>query len=172
MGFTKSEADPNLYYMVVDDDPVILVLFVDALFLTGSKKLIIRCKRELASEFEMKDLGLLHYFLGLEVWQRPGEIFLSQGKYTVGILQRFDMMDCKSMVTPMEANLKKLAGLDPDLVDPAMYKQLIGSLMYLVNTRPDICFVVSTLSQFMIEPRREHWVATKHILGYLKGAIG
>jgi len=86
-----------------------LVLYVDDLFPTGSEKLIVTCKKELASEFEKKDLGLLHYFLGLEVWQRPGEIFLSEGKYTIEILQRFDMMDCKSMVTPMEANLKKMA---------------------------------------------------------------
>jgi len=72
--------DPNIYYMVVGDDRVILVLYVDDLFLTGSEKRIVRCKRELDSEFEMKDLEFLHYFLGLEVWQRPGEIFLNQGK--------------------------------------------------------------------------------------------
>lgn len=76
------------------------------------------------------------------------------------------------MVTPMEANLKKLAASDSYLVEPTMYRQLIGSLMYLVNTRPDISFVVSTLSQFMIEPRYEHWAATKHALRYLKGTVG
>jgi hypothetical protein len=123
LGFTKSDADPNLYYKVVDGDPLILVLYVDDLFLTGAERLIVRCKRELASEFEMKDLGLMHYFLGLEVWQRPGEIFLGQGKYTVEILHRFGMMDCKSMATPMETNLKKLSDStsDSDLVDPTMY---------------------------------------------------
>jgi hypothetical protein len=66
-----------------------LILYVDDLFLTGDEKLIVGCKRELASEFKMKDLGLMHYFLGLEVWQRSDEIFLSQGKYIVEILQRF-----------------------------------------------------------------------------------
>ena len=78
LGFTKSEADPNLYYKVVDGDPLILVLYVDDLFLTGAERLIFGCKRELASELEMKDLGLMHYFLGLEVWQRPSEIFALQ----------------------------------------------------------------------------------------------
>jgi hypothetical protein len=68
MGFMKSEADPNLYYNLVCEDPLILVLYVDDLFLTGSKKLIGGCKRELASEFEMKDIRLMHYFLGLEMW--------------------------------------------------------------------------------------------------------
>jgi hypothetical protein len=73
--------------------------------MTRDEKFIIGCKRELSSEFEIKDLGLMHYFLGLEVWQRSDEIFLSQGKYIVEILQRIRMMDCKSMTTPM-INLK------------------------------------------------------------------
>jgi hypothetical protein len=64
---------------------------VDNLFLTGSQRLIADCKRDLASEFDMKDLGIMHYFLGLEVWQRDGEIFLGQGKYTMEILKRFRM---------------------------------------------------------------------------------
>ena len=88
LGFTRSNADR--------EKPLILVLYVDDLFLTGTDPLIHQCKRELASEFEMKDLGLMHYFLGLEVWQRPGEIFLSQGKYIVKLLERFGMVDCKS----------------------------------------------------------------------------
>ena len=71
---------------------MILVLCVDDLFLTGNEKLIGWCKKKLASEFEMKDLGLMHYFLGLEVWQRQKEIFLSQGKYTIDILKRFGML--------------------------------------------------------------------------------
>ena len=132
-----------------------LILHVDDLFLTGDEKLIVGCKRELTSEFEMKELGLMHYFLGLEVWQRPDEIFLSQGKYIVEILQRFRMMDYKSMATPM-INLKLLSDKSSDLVDPTMYKQLIGSLMYLVNTRLDICFAVNTLSQYVVEPRHVH----------------
>jgi hypothetical protein len=94
------------------------------------------CKQDLASEFEMKDIGLMHYFLGLEVWQQPGEIFLGQGKYVVDILRRFRMGDCKPMTTPMITNLKKLSASDSELVDPTLYRQLIGSLMYLVNTRP------------------------------------
>jgi hypothetical protein len=120
----------------------------------------------------MKDLGLMHYFLGLEVWQRPDEIFLSQGKCTFEILQRFGMMDCKSMATPMVTNMKLLSDSSSDLVDPTMYRQLIGSMMYLVNSRPDICFAVDTLSQYMVEPRHVHLVATKHVLRYLHGTVG
>jgi hypothetical protein len=80
----------------------------------------------------MKDVGLVHYLLGLEVWHRPYEIFLSQGKYTIEILQRFEMMDCKSMATTMMINLNLLNDSSLDLVDPMMYIKLIGSLMYLV----------------------------------------
>jgi len=89
LGFTRRNVDLNLYFKVVQDMPLILVLYVDDLFLTGSEPLMLKCKRELTFEFEMKDLGLMHYFLGLEVWQRPSEIFLSQGKYVVKFLERF-----------------------------------------------------------------------------------
>jgi hypothetical protein len=171
-GFTKSDVDPNLYYKVEDGFPLILVLYVDDLFLTGDEKLIDGCKRELTSEFEMKDLGLMHYFLGLEVWQRPDEMFLSQGKYTFDILQRFRMMDCKSIATPMVMNLKLLSDSSSDLVDPTMCKQLIRSLIYLVNTRTNICFAVNTLSQYMVESRHVHLVATNHVLRHLHGTTG
>jgi hypothetical protein len=79
--FTKSKVDPNLHYKVEDTGPVILLLYVDYLFLTGDEKIITKCKRKFGSEFKMKDLGVMHYFLGLEVWQKPDEIFLCQGKY-------------------------------------------------------------------------------------------
>ena len=76
LGFQKSDADPNLYYIVVGEDPLILVLYVNDLFITGAERLIEGCKKDLASEFEMKDIKLKHYFLGLEVWQEEGHIFL------------------------------------------------------------------------------------------------
>ena len=94
----------------------------------------------------MKDLCQMHYFLGLEVRQRPDEIFLSQGKYTLEILKRFQMTDCKSMPTPMVMDLKKMNDTDSEDVDPHLYRQVIGSLMYLFNTRPDIFYAVNVLS--------------------------
>jgi hypothetical protein len=128
LGFSKSVVDPNLYYNIVGDECLILVLYVDDLFLTGSESLIVECKCALASEFKMKDLGMMHYFLGLEVWQRTNEILLSQGKYTVEILKKFEMTDCKPMPTPMVMDLKKLNETSFDLIetDPHLYKQLIG----------------------------------------------
>jgi hypothetical protein len=127
-------------YKAATDKCLILILYIDDLFLAGSESLIVKCKRALTSEFELKDLGLMHYFLGLEVWQRTDEIFLSQGKYTVEILKKFGMIDCRSMPTPKVMNLKKMneASSDSGEIYPHLYRQLIGSLMYLVNTRLDI----------------------------------
>ena len=78
----------------------------------------------MASEFEMKDLGMMHYFLGLKVWQRTNEIFLSQGKYTIEILKKFGMLNCKPRATPMVTNLKKLSvsSYDSDKIDSNLYK--------------------------------------------------
>ena len=81
------------------------------------------------------------------------------------------MMDWKAMTTPMESNLKLLSDASSKLVDATMYRQMTGSLMYLMNTRPDICFAVNTLSQFLTDPRHVHLIDTKHILRYLKGAV-
>jgi hypothetical protein len=116
LGFTKSKADSNLYFKIMNNEPIILLLYVDNLFLTREKNLITECKKRLASEFEMKYLGLMHYLLGLEVWQSPEKIFLNQGKYTVEILKRFDMLECKPMNTPMEAKLKLLVDTSSELM--------------------------------------------------------
>jgi hypothetical protein len=171
LGFTKSKADSNLYFKVMNDDPMILFLYVDELFLIGEENPITECKKRLASKFEMKDLGLMHYFLGLEVWKSPERIFLNQGKYAVEILKRFDMLECKSMNTPMEMKLKMLVDTWLELIDATLYRQIIGSLIYLTNTILDICFSMNTLSQFLVEPRHVHLVAAKHVMGYLKGTL-
>ena len=122
--------------------PLILVLYVDDLFLTGDERLIGDCKSNLAVEFEMKYLGLMHYFLGFEVWQRDGGFFIRQGKYPIEILKRFRMEDCNPMAIPLVSTWRKI--------------DASGLLMYLVNTRPDISFAVNSLSQFMVDPRRVH----------------
>lgn len=158
LGFTRSNADPNLYFKVVQGMALILVLYVNDLFLTSSEPLMLEYKRELTSEFEKMDLGLRHYFLGLEAWQRPGEIFLSQRKYVVKLLEIFGMVECKSLTTSIVMNFEKLCGdaTGPDLANPFEYRQLFGASIFLVNTCLDTCFAVNTLSQFTIEPLHAH----------------
>jgi hypothetical protein len=89
MGFQKSDVDPNLYFIIRGEDMLILILYVDDLFITRAEHLIAECKRGLASEFEMSDIELLYYFLGMEVWQEEVHIFLGQRKYVADILRRF-----------------------------------------------------------------------------------
>ena len=89
---------------------------------------------------------MMHCFLGMEVWQNADGISLGQGKYMVEILKRFGMMDYKAMTTPMASNLKLLSDASSETVDTMMYRQMIGSLMYLTNTRLDICFAMNTSS--------------------------
>ena len=121
IGFQKHEADPNLYYIVVGGVSLILLLYVDDLFITGREHLIDVCKKDLASEFEMTDRGLMHYYLAMEVWQEDGHVFLSQGKYATDVLRRFQMEDCRPMSTPMTTNWKKLHASEGELVDTTLF---------------------------------------------------
>ena len=89
---------------MVEGKPLIIVLYVNDLILTGDDQLIQSCKEDLAREFEMKDMGLMHYFLGMEVWQKDGEVFVSQGKYANEILKYFYMEKCKPMQTRLARN--------------------------------------------------------------------
>ena len=109
-------------------------------------------------------MGMMNYLLGLEFWQKPDDIFLNQGKYAIDILKRSKMMDCKPVPTPMVLNLKLLSDNSSETVDATMYRQMIGPLMYLTNTRPDICFAVNTLSQYMVEPISVHLIVAKHVM--------
>ena len=115
---------------------MMLLLYVDDLFVTGMDGLIYDMKRKLAVEFEMKYLSMMHYFLCMEVWQNADGIFLGKGKYAVEILKRFGMMDGKELTTPMASNLKLLSDASSNSVDAIVYCQMIGSLMYFNNMRP------------------------------------
>ena len=105
------------------------------------------------------------------MWQNTNGIFLGQGKYAVDILKRFRMMECKAMTTPMGSNLKLLSDASSKMVDAMMYHQMICSLMYLMNTRPDIFFSMNTLSQLLTDPRHVHLMVSKNVVRYLKGTV-
>eukprot|EP00253_Pinus_taeda_P008197 PITA_08197 len=132
-------------------------------------QLIISCKEDLAREFDMKDMGVMHYFLGVEVWQQDGEVFVSQGKYANEILKRFHMENSKPMQTPLAGNWRKEDATSKEVVEATMYQQLVGSLMYIVNTPPDLCFAVNQLSQAVVQPTKLFWKEAKHVLRYTIG---
>ena len=117
----------------------------------------------------MTDLGHLHYYLGIEMIQKPYSIFITQQKYIGDLLQKFGMADCKPLSTPMEKNIKLTLDDSSTLVDATLYRKLVGSLIYATTTRPNIAFAVGVLSRFIQQPRQAHWSAAKRILRYLKG---
>jgi len=136
LGFTKSEVDANLYHILAEGKLFIIVLYVDDLILTSDEKLIKSCKENLVREFEMKDIGLMHYFLGMEVWQGDEEFLVSQGKYANKILKKFQTERNKPMETPLACNWRKEDVNSSEVVEATIYRKLVSSLMYLVNTRP------------------------------------
>jgi hypothetical protein len=149
---------------------VILVLYVDDLIITLNNEAHIKqVKEELKVGFKMTDLGTLHYYLGVEVSQHPNQIFLSQTKYAIELLKKFRMEDCKPSLTPMEQKLKLSKFEGGELVNSTKYMKLVGSLIYLRNTRPNLSYSVSILSRFMQEPRESHWNLAKRVLRYIQG---
>ncbi|XP_048127806.1 secreted RxLR effector protein 161-like [Rhodamnia argentea] len=117
----------------------------------------------------MTDLGLMRYFPGIEVIQSTAEIFMSQKKYVQEILDRFQMKNCNPVTTPTEFGLKLLKDPDGSKVDSTLYKQIVGSIMYLTGTRPDIMHDVSLISRYMEHPTELHMQAAKRIFRYLQG---
>eukprot|EP00253_Pinus_taeda_P020510 PITA_20510 len=126
-------------------------------------------RRTFAREFKLKDMGLMHYFLSMEVWQKDGELFVSQGKYTNDLIKRFNMEKCKPMQTPLVGNWRKEVATSREEVEATVYRQFVDSLMYLMNTQPDLCYAVNQLSQAMVQPTKMFWKAEKHVLRYFKG---
>lgn len=117
----------------------------------------------------MTDLGLMRYFFGIQVQQTKGEIFICQEKYIEDLLTNFHMEACKLVSTPISVNVKLQQNDGAKMADAKTYRSLIGSLIYLTNTRPDIVHSVSLISRFMDKPIKLHYEATKRILCHLQG---
>ena len=129
----------------------------------------LKSSKEMKREFEMTDLGLMKYFLGLEVRQGPSGIFVSQEAYSKDILKKNKMANSNSVSTLMEQGTKLSRYDGGDRVDSTRYQSLVGSLRYLTCTRPDISYNVGVVSRFMEEPVYTHWKALKRILQYIRG---
>eukprot|EP00253_Pinus_taeda_P028322 PITA_28322 len=132
-------------------------------------QLIKNFKSVMKEEFEMTDMGFLRYFLGIEVDQNEKGNFISQARYVNQVLSRFNMQKCKAAITPTVMGLKLSREDNSKDFDPSLYKSIVGSLMYLTTTRPDIMYAVSLISRFIERPKEAHWQAAKRILRYVKG---
>jgi len=152
--YTRIEAYENLYQIVVEGKLLIIVLYVDDLILTSDENLIKYWKDDFARKFEMKYMALMHYFLGLEVQKGDGELFISQGKYANKILRKLCMESRKHMDTPLASSWRKEDSTSGEEVEATIYRQLVGSLLYLVNIRPEMCYGVNQLSQAMVKPTK------------------
>ena len=173
MGFSQTKSDPCIYTSGGDDSFYIGV-YVDDLILAGKDKAKMkRVKEELASEFDIKDLGKLSYFLGMSIIQdqEKKKIWMGQPTYTEKLLSKMGMNNCNPVSTPADpSNHLVKAAEDDEVVDQPLYQSLIGSLMYLATcTRPDIAYSVGVLARFSSKPNQSHWTAAKRVLRYLKG---
>jgi hypothetical protein len=119
----------------------------------------------------MKELGELNHFLGFEVDRTKQGIFLGQQKYAKDLLQRYGMLDCKPISTPMDSNVRLQEDEGKELEDVTMYRQLVGSLIYLTLTRTNISNLVGVVSRYMSDPKKPHLDAVRCILRYIKGTI-
>jgi len=170
-GFLKSSNEPSLYIKNQGaHNFLILCLYVDDLMYTStSEEMINEVKEAMIREYEMTDLGLMKYFLGIQIKQEPGRIFISQEKYIDDLLKKFQMKDCKPMPTPMITSEKMSKNDEVEKVNETNYQSLVGSLIYLTHTRSDIIHTVGMVSRFMSEPNKNHYAAAKRILRYIKG---
>ena len=191
-GLHQSRCDHSVFYQRTDDGVILLVVYVDDIVITGDNTSgISLLKNFLNSHFQTKDLGPLKYFLGIEVMRSKKGILLTQRKYVLDLLEETGTLGSAPSSVPMIPNpfldlddtvpFETLPEdmrnkLDPKKIKPfeipERYRRLVGKLNYLTVTRPDITFVVSVLSQFMIAPTVAQWEALEHVLHYLKGAPG
>ncbi|CAL8999384.1 unnamed protein product [Prunus brigantina] len=172
-GFKQCNSDHTLFLKHQKGKVTTLIIYVDDMIITGNdKQEISQLQDYLATEFEMKDLGGLKYFLGIEVARSQQGIFLSQRKYVLDLLTDTGMLDCKPADTPIVQNHH--LGEYPDQVptNKERYQRSVGRLIYLSHTRPDIAYAVSVVSQFMHSPSEDHMNAVLRILRYLKSAPG
>jgi len=172
LGFRGAKTDSSLFIFKSPEFTMFILIYVDDIIITCSKDSAIdNLLSLLQSDFSIKDLGLLNFFLGIEVVDTPDGSLLSQKRYILDILRRTNMVAAKPVSSPMSTatNLSAFEGAFFD--DPTLYRSTVGALQYLCITRPDISFTVNKLSQFLHQPTVLHWQSIKRLLRYLKQTI-
>jgi hypothetical protein len=173
LGFKESKEDTSLFYLNTSKLVTFILVYVDDIIVASSKSnATVALLNKLSDEFTLKDLGDLHYFLGIEVSKIKEGIVLTQEKYANDILRRAGMTQCKPCTTPMSTS-EKLVINKGTLLRPkeaTRYRSIVGALQYLTLTRPEICFAVIKVCQYLCAPTECHWAAVKRILRYVKSS--
>ena len=172
-GFIQSKADYSLFTKVTDHSFTALLVYVDNIIVTtDSMESVTQLQKFFDQKFNIKDLGALRYFLGIEVARSSKGIYICQRKYALDILTDSGTLGSKPVKLPLDQNLKLSKEAGDPLPDPSVYRRLIGRLLYLTLTRPNISYPVQTLSQFMEVPTTSHLAAATKVLRYIKKAPG
>ena len=173
-GFSQAKTDSSLFIIQTSTSFIALLIYVDDVIIASNDLKEIDVVKKFPHEsFTIKDLGELKYFLGIEVARSAKGIVLSQRKYALDVLKDSGFSGSKPVGFPMESSLKLTANdSSPLLSDPASYRRLIGRLLYLTITRPDLAYAVQALSQFMSNPHSTHLQAAERVLRYIKATPG
>ena len=174
LGFSVMPQDPCMFLAQKTDNVMLIAIYVDDILIaTNDKKWLSEVKHAFSESFEMKDLGIAKYCLGIEFSRdEESRVFLKQRNYIENVLERFGMKDCKPVSTPIESSCKlsKPQHANDKTMNQYPYQSLISALMFLaVSTRPDIAYSINFLSQFNNNYNVDHWKAAKRVLRYLKG---
>ncbi|GJU31857.1 putative ribonuclease H-like domain-containing protein [Tanacetum coccineum] len=168
-GFHRGQIDKTLFIKRHKDDILLVQVYVDDIIFGSTKKQMSNEFETLMHDkFQMSSMGELSFFLGLQVKQKSDGIFISQDKYVAEILKKFDFASVKTASTPMETNKALIKDEEAEDVDVHLYRSMIGSLMYLTASRPDIMFAVCAYARFQVTPKTSHFNAVKRIFRYLK----
>jgi histone deacetylase 1/2 len=171
LGFKRSKADTSLFFYSKGGITMFVLVYVDDIIVASStENATTALLKDLKEDFALKDLGELHYFLGIEVSKVCNGIILTQDKYASDLLKKVGMSDCKPVSTPLSTS-EKLSLHEGTLLgdrDATHYRSVVGALQYLTLTRPDIAFSVNKVCQFLHAPTTVHWEAVKRILKYVK----
>jgi histone deacetylase 1/2 len=174
LGFTPSKGDTSLFYYRKGSVTIFVLVYVDDIIVASSSPVATKALlKDLEADFALKDLGDLHYFLGIEVKRKPDGLVLSQQRYATDVLRRANMWQCNSVDTPISTSekLSITEGCSLGDEDSTNYRSVVGALQYLTLTRPDLSFVVNKVCQFLHSPTTAHWSAVKRILRYVKGTL-
>lgn len=172
-GFTRSENVPTLHIKKEgNNDFIIVCLYIDdAIYMSSSDSLVAVFKSNMMKKFEMSNIGLLRYFLGLKVKQGVDGIFILQRKYVVDLFKRVNLLNCKPATIPMNMNENLELEDGTEEANAKKFRSLVGGLIYLTHTRPDIAFSIGVFSRFMQNLTNHHFGSSKRILRYVAGII-